>query len=138
MKTNTKTTKNVKSAKATKAVKEVSADLAPAELTPKYENMELKTLDSTIMKNRESVATLLTKNIELDRHIAKLQSENSKHLKFQAKVAVIIDKLDEVNTLFTFPKKVNLAWILANLTKLPKLIAIVKDAIEEIKVIKNS
>lgn len=113
MKTNTKTTKKVA------AVKEIAVmpapDLAPA--TPKAVD---------------------TKFMELNAHIAKLQSENSKHLKFQAKVAIVLDKLEELNGFITFPKKVNLAWILANLTKLPKIIAIVKEAIEEIKAVKNS
>lgn len=111
MKTNTKTTKKVAAVKESAAI---SLDLAAAP----------KAVD--------------TKFMELNAHVAKLQSENSKHLKFQAKVAIVLDKLEELNGFITFPKKVNLAWILANLTKLPKIIAIVKEAIEEIKAVKNS
>jgi hypothetical protein len=114
MKTNTKTTKK------TAAVKEMSATLAAPDLAPAAP----KAVD--------------TKFMELNAHVAKLQSENSKHLKFQAKVAIVLDKLEELNGFITFPKKVNLAWILANLTRLPKIIAIVKEAIEEIKAVKNS
>lgn len=65
-----------------------------------------------------------------DNYIRTLQSERSK---LQNTIQFILDKLDGVNSMIEFPKKINFMWVIGNITKIIDLVKFIIEAVKELK-----
>lgn len=77
-----------------------------------------------------SEKAVLTALQDKDNYIRTLQSERSK---LQNTIQFILDKLDGVNSMIEFPKKINFMWVIGNITKIIDLVKFIIEAVKELK-----